>query len=127
VLMASGMGAMMSASGATFAFVAMVVFCYRLIFREEAELAATQGERYAAYRRAVPRLGPGLWPRIPSARNAAGWGDAFAAELWNWGFALSVVAFTITLKLAWFFGILGASLVVFWVMTSRMGKKAGQE
>lgn len=43
VLMAFAMGALMSRAGFIFAIVMMTLFCYRLIFREEAELAATQG------------------------------------------------------------------------------------
>ncbi len=127
VLMASGMGAMMSGSGSVLVFVAMVVFCYRLIFREEAELASAQGERYAAFRRAVPRLWPAVLPRIPSAGHTPQWGDGFAAESWNWGFALAVIAFTITLKIVWFFVILGASIALFWVMASRIEKKGSPQ
>ena len=38
------------------AIVAMQVFCYRLILREESELHASQGEQYERYRKVVPRL-----------------------------------------------------------------------
>lgn len=113
VLMASGMGAIMSGSGSAFVFVAMIVFCYRLIFREEAELAAPQGEGYAAYRKAVPRLWPALRPRIAKAGGRPRWAAGFRAEAWGWGVALSLVAFTITLKLLWFFVIYGVSSAVF--------------
>jgi len=67
VLMVIAMGAMMSRSGFLVAVVAMLVFCYRLILREEAELQAHQGEQYKGYRKAVPRLCPALRPRIASA------------------------------------------------------------
>ncbi len=67
VMMAIGMGAMMSRIGFFVAVVAMVVFCYRLILREESELQATQGEMYERYRQAVPRLWPLLGPRIAAA------------------------------------------------------------
>jgi protein-S-isoprenylcysteine O-methyltransferase Ste14 len=55
VLMAVGMGALMSRLGFVVCVAAMVVFCYRLIFREEAELLAGQGEAYERYR-SVPQL-----------------------------------------------------------------------
>ena len=67
VLMVIAVGAMMSRLGFLVAVVAMLVFCYRLILREEAELQASQGEQYKDYRNAVPRLWPALWPRIASA------------------------------------------------------------
>ena len=125
VLMAIGMGAMASFPGFVFAVLAMLVFSYRLILREEAELQAKQGERYQQYRKAVPRLWPSLWPRIPSAGKKAKWADGLKAELWYWGFALSVIVFAITLKVRWFFLILGASIPIFWVssvMLQRKGK-----
>jgi protein-S-isoprenylcysteine O-methyltransferase Ste14 len=124
VLLASGMGALMSNTGNLFVFVATVALCYRLIFREESRLAATQGQRYAAYRQRVPRLWPALRARIPVAGGRARWSDAFAAEAWSWGFALAVVAFTITFKILWFYVILGASLVWFWVSASGIRKRS---
>src|SRR5580700_6301798 len=54
VLMVIAMGAMMSRLGFFVAVAAMLVFCYRLILREEAELQTDQGERYEGYRKAVP-------------------------------------------------------------------------
>jgi protein-S-isoprenylcysteine O-methyltransferase Ste14 len=123
LLMALGMGAMMSRVGFAFVVVAMVVFTYRLIFREEAELLATQGESYRRYLAAVPRLLPALFPRIPASGAAPRWADGFKAESWYWGFAASVVAFAITLNLLYFFVILAASLALFGVMSAVMQKK----
>ena len=82
VLMAIGIGAMMSRLGFLVAVVAMLVFCYRLIAREEAEFHASQGEQYEGYRKAVPRLWPSLWPRIASAGRQANWMEGFKAESW---------------------------------------------
>jgi protein-S-isoprenylcysteine O-methyltransferase Ste14 len=56
VLMVIGMGAMMSRTGFIVAVAAMLVFCYRLILREESELQTSQGEPYEGYSKAVPRL-----------------------------------------------------------------------
>jgi protein-S-isoprenylcysteine O-methyltransferase Ste14 len=46
ILMAVGLAPMMSRLGFVFAITAMIVFCYRLILREEAELRQSQGEHY---------------------------------------------------------------------------------
>jgi protein-S-isoprenylcysteine O-methyltransferase Ste14 len=87
VLMVIGMGALMSRTGFFVAVLLMVVFCFRLILREEAELQASQGEQYEAYRGAVPRLWPSLRPRVASAGRQANWAAGFKAESWYWGFA----------------------------------------
>jgi len=123
VLMVIAMGAMMSRLGFFVVVVAMLVFCYRLILREEAELQADQGAKYEAYRKAVPRLWPSPWPRIASAGRHVKWADGFKAESWYWGFAAALTAFAITLKLALFFAILAASLVLFWVSSVVLQKK----
>jgi protein-S-isoprenylcysteine O-methyltransferase Ste14 len=123
VLMVIAMGAMMSRAGILVAVVAMLIFCYRLILREEAELQADQGEQYEGYRKAVPRLWPALWPRIASAARQAKWADGFKAEFWYWGFAAALAAFSITLKLTLFFAILAASLVLFWISAMVLKKK----
>ena len=127
VLMVIAMGAMMSRTGFLVAVLAMLVFSYRLILREEAELQARKGEEYEGYRKAVPRLWPALWPRIASAGRQARWADGFKAESWYWGFAAALVAFAITLKLTLFFGILAASLVLFWVSSVVLQKKSNSK
>ena len=127
VLMVIGMGAMMSRTGFLVAVVGMLVFCYRLILREEAELQASQGEQYEVYRKAVPRLWPSLWPRVASAGRQARWTEGFKAESWYWGFAAALVTFAITLKLKLFFAILGASLVLFWVSSVVLQKKSNSQ
>ena len=124
VLMVTGMGAMISRTGFLVAVVAMLVFCYRLILREEAELQAGQGEQYEDYSKAVPRLWPSLWPRIASTGHQARWTEGFKAESWYWGFAAALVAFAITLKLTLFFTILTGSLVLFWVSSVVLQKKS---
>jgi protein-S-isoprenylcysteine O-methyltransferase Ste14 len=124
VMMAVALGSMMSRVGFFMVVMAMVVFCYRLIFREEQELQASHCEGYAAYCRAVPRLWASLWPKIPGSGRAAQWKDGFKAESWYWGFALALVAFAVTLKLVLFFVILGASLGLFWMLASKMAKTA---
>jgi len=127
VLMAISLGAMMSRTGFVVVVVAMLVFCYRLIFREEAELQASQGEQYERYRRAVPRLMPSLWPRIASAGRHARWAAGFKAESWYWGFAAGLVVFAITLKLTLFFAILAASIALLWGSSLVFEKKANSQ
>jgi protein-S-isoprenylcysteine O-methyltransferase Ste14 len=119
VLMIVALGTMMSRVGFVFGVVAMIVFCYRLIFREESDWRVSGGESYAAYCAKVPRLWPSPWPRIAASGRTANWGEGFKAECWYWGFALALGAFTATLKLWVFFVILGVSLLVFWGMTKR--------
>jgi protein-S-isoprenylcysteine O-methyltransferase Ste14 len=124
VLMAVGMGTLMSRVGFVVCVLAMVVFCYRLIFREEAELLAGQGEAYERYRKAVPQLWPALTPRIPSSGRRAKWADGFKAESWYWGFALAVAAFAVTLSVKVFFVIVAASVALFWGMSMVLSKKS---
>lgn len=124
ISLAVGMGAMMSRLGFLLAVIAMVIFCYRLILREEAALQASQGGRYADYRKAVPRLCPALWPRISSAGRPAQWADGFKAEFWYWGFAAGLVVFAITLKTKLFFFIVAASIFVFWASSLLLQKKS---
>jgi protein-S-isoprenylcysteine O-methyltransferase Ste14 len=115
VLLASGMGAMMSRVGLVIAVAAMLVFCYRLILREEGELQAVQGARYQRYVEAVPRLWPSLLPRIASAGQRPNWAAGFKAELWYWGFPAAVLAFAISFDLRVFYAVLVLSLSAFWL------------
>jgi protein-S-isoprenylcysteine O-methyltransferase Ste14 len=117
VLLAIGMGAMMSRTGFFVAILAMLVFCYRLILREESELQASQGQPYDLYRKAVPRLWPSLRPRTASSGRQASWAAGFKAEFWYWGFAISAAAFAITLNTIAFFVTLGASVFLLWLST----------
>jgi protein-S-isoprenylcysteine O-methyltransferase Ste14 len=126
VLLAIGMGAMMSRTGFFVAILAMLVFCYRLILREESELQASQGQPYDFYRKAVPRLWPSLLPRTASAGRQASWAAGFKAEFWCWGFAISVAAFAITLNTTAFFVILSASVFLLWLSTLLIQRKTGR-
>jgi protein-S-isoprenylcysteine O-methyltransferase Ste14 len=123
VLMAVGIGAMMSRAGLVFEIAAIVLFCYRLIFREEAELLGSQGNRYETYRRAVPRLWPSLRPRIPSAGRQPKWAEGFKAEAWYWGFPIAVLGFALTLNVKLFLALLGVSLVLLWVSSAVLQKR----
>jgi protein-S-isoprenylcysteine O-methyltransferase Ste14 len=126
-LMAIALGAMMSRLGSIVAILVMLLFCYRLIFREEADLRTTQGDSYQRYCAAVPRLLPALTPRTASSGRPANWRAGFKAEAWYWGFAASEVVFAITLKMVFFFVILTASILLFWVSTALFQKKPKDE
>jgi protein-S-isoprenylcysteine O-methyltransferase Ste14 len=127
LLMVIGMGTMMSRTGFLVAVVAMLVFCYRLILREETDLQVSLGEQYKGYSKVVPRLWPSLWPRIASAGRQAKWAEGFKAESWYWGFAAALVTFAVTLKLTVFFAILAGSLVLFWVSSVVLQKKSNSQ
>ena len=126
VLMALGMGAMGSRLGFVVLQVLILVFNYRLIFREEAEWRAVQGEQYDAFKKAVPRLCPALTPRIPAAGGKANWAAGLRAEGWVWGFALAVALFAITLKQMIFLIVLVVSLGVFFAVAFTPQKKSGK-
>ena len=123
VLMAFGFGALMSRSGWLLVVAAMLVFCYRLILREESELRESQGESYDRYSQVVPRLWPSLQPRIAAAGRQARWVGGFQAECWYWGFAVAVVAFAITLNVTLMLLITGASIALFWVSSMLLRKQ----
>jgi protein-S-isoprenylcysteine O-methyltransferase Ste14 len=123
IMMAIAMASMMSRSGATVAILLMWLFCLRLIVREEADLEARQGDQYVRYCIAVPRLWPALRPRVPASGKIANWKAGFKAELWYWGLATSLAAFAATLALKYFFVILSASILLFWISSAMLEKK----
>jgi protein-S-isoprenylcysteine O-methyltransferase Ste14 len=123
VLLALGLGSMMSPAGFILAVILMLIFSYRLIFREEADLEASQGERYRVYKRAVPRLWPALTARIPSAGSQPAWADGFKAEFWCWGFAVAIASVAVTLSSKVFFATTAASIAIFWISSSLLPKK----
>ena len=124
ILLAVGLGAMMSRSGFVVGVAAMAIFCYRLIFREEAELRGSQGQPYESYTKTVPRMFPSPRPRVAPSGRLANWSAGFKAEAWSWGFAAGTAAFAITLKIAFFFAILAVSIALFWVSSTVLEKKS---
>ncbi len=113
ILLAIGFGVMTSRIGCPILIVGMLVFVYRLILREEAGLAASQGDAYRAYCAVVPRLLPALHPQVPSAGGMPNWADGFLGEAFIWVMAASLVAFAFSLKEEIFFSVLGGSFVVY--------------
>jgi hypothetical protein len=123
VLMALSLGAMMSRTGCVAAVVVMLLFCYRLIRREESEFLATHGGAYERYCKMVPRLWPSLRPHVAAAARRANWGAGFTAEFWYWGIALAVTAFAVTLNSTLFLVILATSISLFWVSSWLLRRK----
>jgi protein-S-isoprenylcysteine O-methyltransferase Ste14 len=113
ILLAIGFGMMASRTGCALLIAGMLVFVYRLILREEAGIAATQGDAYRAYVAAVPRLLPTLRARVPSRGGVPNWTDGFLGEAFMWMMAASLVAFTISLQQKLFFWVLGSAFVVY--------------
>lgn len=125
VLLAAGVGFLASPTGWFVMTFGLLFFYYRLIFREEAALKASQGQSFLDYCATVPRFLPALRARVPSSGAKPRWGQAFAGELFIWGFAAGVVVFAITLNevLCWI--ITGASFVAYlgyWLISSRLAK-----
>jgi protein-S-isoprenylcysteine O-methyltransferase Ste14 len=95
-----GAGPLFSRTGWIIQMVLAIVFCYRLIFREEAELSRVQGDRFVAYCQAVPRLLPALKARVSASGALPDWHEAFTAQTTWWTIATGEVAYAITLRLS---------------------------
>jgi protein-S-isoprenylcysteine O-methyltransferase Ste14 len=122
ILLALGIGPMASRLGFPLLVVGVFVFSLRLIGREEAGLLAAQGEPYAAYLRAVPRLWPALRPRVPAAGQEPRWGQAWAGEGFFWGMAAATAVFAVTLDIR-LFQIAGLVLLGAYVLMLRVWRR----
>ena len=72
---------LMTPSGALFTMALITIFYLRLILGEEAFLAATLGEPYKEYMRAVPRLMPRLRSSLPASPAKPHWLLAALTEI----------------------------------------------
>jgi protein-S-isoprenylcysteine O-methyltransferase Ste14 len=115
VLMSWAVGLFAPLMGWPLMVIGIPIFCYRLIGREEAALEAQQGERYRAYKRAVPRLWPSLRARIPGSGVKPDWMNGLAAEAFFISFALGVIGFAISLNVLWFYAGWLASPLLSWL------------
>jgi protein-S-isoprenylcysteine O-methyltransferase Ste14 len=124
VLMTLSMALLASRSGWLVIVASMMVFQYRLIGREEAELLRTQGEPYRAYCRAVPRVWPSFSARVPAGDGKPRWKQAWLAEaFFFWGFAAALACFAVTLNLAYTYGLFGISMICYVVLWKARGAK----
>jgi len=107
---------LMPPSGALLVMALLTIFLLRLIFGEEAFLAAQLGEPYQAYLQAVPRLMPRLRGAPPSAGHKPQWLHAILAEIFPIGVFVTLAALSWSydnmLMLKAILISLGASLVV---------------
>ena len=115
ILMTAGFSPMAQRSGAVAMVVLMIAFNYRLILREEAGLLASQGESYARFLKAVPRLLPSLRPCLPAGDAVPEWPQAVAAELWFWLFGCSELILAVTLKMSWYAAAMAVSFLSYFI------------
>ncbi len=113
LLLALGYAVMASRLGAAVLVGLHLIFLPRLIGREEAALAETQGESYAAYCRSVPRLWPALAARVPPAGHPFSLGAALLGEAFFWCLALAEAVFAAAMNITAFYRVLGSSFVVY--------------
>ncbi len=123
VLLTLAMGLMASRAGLVFMVAGVLWFVLRLIGREEAELAASQGESYQSYRRAVPCLLPSLLPRVSAGGGKSQWKQAVLGEVSFWGLAAALVVFAITLKLPYFWVTLAIAFLLYFVSYAALKKQ----
>ncbi|MGH9733646.1 MAG: methyltransferase family protein [Candidatus Acidiferrales bacterium] len=114
-LLTVGLGLLASRSGFVVLVIGGAIRIRRLIGREEMQLEKEQGGRYREFCRLVPRLFPSLGARIPAAGMVPRWRQAFWGEAFMWGFFVTMVAFTITLRSS-VAEILGLTTLAFWLL-----------
>jgi protein-S-isoprenylcysteine O-methyltransferase Ste14 len=123
----AGVGFMASRLGWVVMVTGMWVFVYRLILREEAGLAETQGASYRAYLHAVPRLCPALTPRVPRGDGKPRWGQAIGGEMFTWLIGAGVLCFALTLNFRRSAIVIGSSFVVYFLVVPLIKKRAGAQ
>jgi len=111
LVQAVGFALIASRLGAAILVLLMGVLVWRLIGREEAELVASQGERYRAYRAAVPAFVPALRPRLPAGGRTPAWGQAFVGEVFSWTLVLAVGSLIVMHGARFFYIFLALGLV----------------
>ena len=116
LLLALGMGFLASRLGAVVLNVGQTLFLLRLIGREEALLAASGGQRFEAYRAAVPRLVPSLTPRVPRGGVEPRWAQGIAGEAFIWILAASMLAFALTLNARLVPAAAAVGFIVYWIL-----------
>jgi protein-S-isoprenylcysteine O-methyltransferase Ste14 len=96
ILLGAAFGMFFAPAGFLLIVAGLYIFTLRLIGREEAQLAAAQGESYRRYLAQVPRLWPALGPRTPPGGATPNWPRAFRGELMFWLFLATAAAFFAT-------------------------------
>ena len=117
LFLAIGLGFLASRVGFFIISIGMLIIVYRLILREETTLLHSQGEGYRRYFAAVPRLWPALTPRVPAAGAKPNWLDGFTGELFMWGGAGGMLAFTLTRNILYFWIVFGAGMLIYFLQS----------
>jgi len=112
LLLATGMALLASRTGGLVLIVVNLLIVLRLIGREEAAMAQSQGEAYRAFQAAVPRLWPSLRPRLPAGGLQPRWSQAFLGEAHLWVFALNGFFFAWKLNGRLYFSILAVAFLM---------------
>lgn len=86
-LFSIGVAILMPPSGAIFFLLATFLFYFRLILGEEDYLARQQGAAYLEYRKRVPRIVPGLRPRLAASGARPQWLQGMLGESYMFAFA----------------------------------------
>jgi len=124
LFLAFGCGLFASRLGLLFMVLAMFVFDYRLILREEASLRESQGVAYARYLAAVPRLLPSLRRRLEPSGARPQWRQALLGESMFWMFALGSLLFAITLNMRIAGPLFALSFIVYFAAIYAVKKRA---
>jgi len=112
LLLATGMALLASRTGGLVLIVVNLLIVLRLIGREEAAMAQSQGEAYQAFLASVPRLWPSLRPRLPAGGLQPKWFQAFLGEAHLWAFALNGFLFAWKLNSRLYFSILAVAFLM---------------
>ncbi|MGA3096253.1 MAG: hypothetical protein ABSF25_07355 [Bryobacteraceae bacterium] len=78
-----------------------------------------KGAQRGQARASFPRLIPALRPRAPAGEARPDWVDGFTGEAFMRGMAFGMAAFTLTLRLVYWYVIAGAGFAVYAVQAVR--------
>jgi protein-S-isoprenylcysteine O-methyltransferase Ste14 len=112
-LLTFGFGFLASRVGWFVLVFGLLLFHYRLIRREEAELIRAQGDRYHAYCARVPRLWPALRPRISAGNIRPWWRQAFLSETFMLSFLAAMIAYALTLRMNVLAALVGCGVGIY--------------
>jgi hypothetical protein len=115
LLLAIGFGVFQSRLGFPLLIALHVIFLYRLIDFEEAQLRERYGDAFLAYCRDVPRLLPALRPLASAGTREPRWCHAITHEAYLWGYVVTLVAFAVTLDDRVGYRFTGATICV-WLL-----------